>query len=909
MSGKMFSIAVGAAVMLALPSIYPASAQQADQPAVSSTSGLEEIVVTARRREEKLQSVPVSVTAFSGAQIEQNEVVDFNDLSHLVPSMTVYSGTSRYSENFLSIRGLGAGSTITYFAEAPNPTAGILGQTFDMEDVQVLVGPQGTLFGRSAIGGAFLFDPKRPTSNFEGYAQVTFGNYSDYEFEGAVNIPIVQDKVLLRIAGQRQQRDGFTIDAGPTNTGKDYDNRDYWSGRVGLTLRPTDDIENYLVFSYFYNHDNGTGSHLNTVDPNGVSTFGGYKLSQLLPNAWSVFDYEASLGPWRTALDDPYLLDKDLYYSVTDIAKFDINDDLTVKNVASNQIQESLTRYDFDGSLLTFSEQGLGAPYTKEPWDTANATWTEELQLLGKSLDEKLNWVVGGFLSFEHPIAHTQFGQAVLYGGPAGATTYEVQTTDTTSKEQAVYAQGTYDLGGLLPALEGLSLTGGYRYTWDYVSLWTQEFGTFGACPAGFSGPNCGSPASSNMTHRGTFNLSLDYQLTPDVLAYVRSGRGFLGGSTNLSNPVGYQVVLPESLTDVELGVKTDWELWGIKGRTNADIFQDWFTDIQESVGLNIPGRGVVGATINAAQANLKGFETQGTIIPVAGLEIGFNYAYEEGGYTQFYNPAAVPTDQSGLPFRFTPRHKGTLSLRYALPIDPMLGDLSVTVLGSAQTKVHIAPDIEPDGDIVGYGLLNFNVDWKNIVGYPVDASFFMTNATDTVYRIANASAYYQVGFVPVTYGEPRMFGVKLKYRFGPGGEAETETAAAYAPPPAQAPSPAPRVTHNYMVFFDFNRSDLTPQALAIVDQAANNATPAKATEITVTGHTDTVGSEAYNMRLSRRRAESVAAELEKEGITSSEIEIVAKGKHDLLVPTGDGVREPQNRRVTIVYSANQAGS
>ncbi len=123
--------------------------------------------------------------------------------------------------------------------------------------------------------------------------------------------------------------------------------------------------------------------------------------------------------------------------------------------------------------------------------------------------------------------------------------------------------------------------------------------------------------------------------------------------------------------------------------------------------------------------------------------------------------------------------------------------------------------------------------------------------------------------------------------------------ATAYVPPSAAAPAPAPR---SYLVFFDFNKSDLTPQATEIVDTAAKNAGPAKVTQLTVTGHTDTVGSDAYNMRLSRRRAESVAAQLEKDGIPSSEIEIVAKGKRDLLVPTGDGVREPQNRRVQIVY-------
>ncbi len=165
-----------------------------------------------------------------------------------------------------------------------------------------------------------------------------------------------------------------------------------------------------------------------------------------------------------------------------------------------------------------------------------------------------------------------------------------------------------------------------------------------------------------------------------------------------------------------------------------------------------------------------------------------------------------------------------------------------------------------------------------------------------------NAQAQSGTNTVPDVYdaiGRYVYFGVKFEMPFS----APSEEAAAYVPPPVVAPTPAPAVAHSYMVFFDFNKSDLTAQAVAIVDQAAKNATPAKATELTVTGHTDTVGSDAYNMRLSRRRAESVAAELEKMGIKSSEIEIVAKGKHDLLVPTKDGVREPQNRRVTIVYA------
>src|SRR6185437_741907 len=120
--------------------------------------------------------------------------------------------------------------------------------------------------------------------------------------------------------------------------------------------------------------------------------------------------------------------------------------------------------------------------------------------------------------------------------------------------------------------------------------------------------------------------------------------------------------------------------------------------------------------------------------------------------------------------------------------------------------------------------------------------------------------------------------------------------------PPVVAP--ASSVPKSYLVFFDFNRSDLSSQAVAIVDDAAKNAISNNVSRLEVTGHTDTVGSDAYNMRLSRRRGESVAARLERDGVPSSEIEIVAKGKRDLLVPTADGVREPQNRRVQIVYDS-----
>jgi iron complex outermembrane receptor protein len=280
-SGAITLLFAGVISLIAATPYRALLAQQADQATASAGSGLEEVTVTARRRDEKLQSVPIAVATVSPAEIEERTIVDYADLS-------VVSGNARYTENYTSLRGLGASSVVTYFAEVP--AAGIvnnggnslsLGQTFDLESLQVLAGPQGTLFGRSAVGGAILFEPKRPTNNFEGYVQIGLGDYNLKEAEVVANIPIVSDKLMVRFSGQRDGRDGFTKDVGPINGGKDYDNRDYWSGRVGITFRPTDNFENYTLLTYFYNDDHGTGYKLLIINPNGISTFGGLPLAAL----------------------------------------------------------------------------------------------------------------------------------------------------------------------------------------------------------------------------------------------------------------------------------------------------------------------------------------------------------------------------------------------------------------------------------------------------------------------------------------------------------------------------------------------------------------------------------------------------------------------------------------------------
>ena len=199
---------------------FDASAQT--QPTVSAPSApptLGEVVVTARRRAENLQRVPVAVTAFSSQAIEQKGINNQSTLADFTPSMmTITGGQPSEAANF-ALRGQGPAfgsvpGVVTYFSEVANPIGidGRVGTYFDLTSVQVLAGPQGTLFGKNATGGNILFEPVKPTDKLEGYVRGEYGNYNDRRLEGAINLPIAGDKLMLRVAGEMGRRDGYTVD-------------------------------------------------------------------------------------------------------------------------------------------------------------------------------------------------------------------------------------------------------------------------------------------------------------------------------------------------------------------------------------------------------------------------------------------------------------------------------------------------------------------------------------------------------------------------------------------------------------------------------------------------------------------------------------------------------------------------
>jgi iron complex outermembrane recepter protein len=756
--GPRLFAALAGGLILTCPPARPATAQETEVAAAKA--GIEEIVVTARRRNEDIQTVPIAITMLSANDLRDKQIETVADLQHFVPSLVALNATNRDSDQ-LSIRGLPG--VVAYFAEAPVISAlsaaasgtgsgSGTGLYYDLVGVQVLKGPQSTLFGGTTTGGAILFEPKKPTNDYEGYVQVTLGNYNDRELEGAVNIPIIDEKLLVRIAGQTQQRDGFTENVVDH---KDLDNRDYFAGRIGVTLQPWDDFDNYFVYSSYYTDTNGTGEKLTAVNPDSPAALAfGQAIFQALAE-------QTALGPRATALDTPEI-GKEYTFHFTDIAQWRANDDLTVRNIAAYTESKYLFRWDLDGSPLPL----IGST-NPNGWSNNIAAYTEELQLQGKSLNDSLIWTAGGFLQFVHPAGYS-YVQSIEFDTPINTFIHNPLTTTggTTTKEQAIYAQATYDLGSLTDDLTGLKATGGYRYSWDYSSNLQNNYNGLNQCQSNpaLSLPNCASAISGHF-NQGTWTMALDYQVTPNTLLYATGRRGYNPGGFNVYAPTpSTRKYQPEHLVDVEAGVKSNWTLWGMQGRTALDGFHDHYTNIQRNVA--IVGDGINTITENAALATLEGIEFEGRLSPIESVELTGIYAYANSRYDEYQSPTAG--NLSGLPFTGGPRNQYSATGRYKLPVKDRLGKVSIAATYSWQAHVQFS-DRELGGIIPPHGLLDVRMDWNDVAGRPIDASFFMTNATDQVYIAGGTVVYSALGVNPVIYGEPRMWGFQLRYRFGPG--------------------------------------------------------------------------------------------------------------------------------------------
>jgi iron complex outermembrane receptor protein len=736
----------------------------------ANDADLQQVIVTARRQDESLQRVPIAITAIDQSMLERQGINTLTDLQQLVPSAYVSGYSHGSSQQFFSLRGQsesglntgggtgGGPAVVGYLSEVPVPMSGP-GLYYDLQSVDVLKGPQGTLFGRNTTGGAVLFEPRRPDlQNVQGYGQLLAGDYNRAQGEAAINLPVIDGKLAIRVAGQMESREGYTTDA---DSGVKYDNRHFQSARIGILFQPNDAFENYFIGNYVDINEHGPGAELIAANP-AAAADGAAILNYLVA--------QQARGVRATALDTPEL-DQGIFFNLINKTSLNLGEDLKLRNILSYSGQRIRRDDDEDGTTLVLLDSLGPAPGT---WQVDTTTTTEELQLQGKSFAGTFTWQVGFYYEDDRTPdpAHQSFTQQVVLL-PFYFNTVDTDLGGTT---KGLYGQGTYKLDRML---NGLSFTAGYRYTWDTLhegysqSLGAARTPTTGdfclSVDGGLAFPNCFVYAAAKHGG-GSYTVGFDYQVDPATMLYLVSRQGYKSGGFNIvaatvgdiSSPAfSYK---PETVRDVEIGIKADWSIGTLRGRTNVALFNSWYLNAQVNTSELIDNEQEA-VTQNAARATIRGVEVENTLRPTSFTELRLNYSYLDAFYTRYVTP--LGQDLTDLPYAYAPRNKGGASARVRLPVPSSLGELWLDGNFSYQDRVFAGfSAVTPGSYMPSYGLLGLRADWARINGTGLSASLFATNVANKVYRVTNEDLYTTIGTSTTVYGEPRMYGASVRFDF-----------------------------------------------------------------------------------------------------------------------------------------------
>jgi iron complex outermembrane receptor protein len=572
----------------------------------ASTAGLGEVVVSAQKDETTLQQTPLAVSALGTRQLREYRVWDFKDLTALAPNLFVIEHANSTGGNFLNIRGVmgftNEQAVATYvdgvyqFDYYSAPT-----QLLNIERIEVLRGPQGTLYGRNALGGVVNIVTKQPTNTPSSYAEVSVGNYGQQRYSLAAQAPLVKDKLFLSLGGQHGHRQGVFKNL---VTNSDFDEQTSWLFTGTLRYLATDRLS--LALSAYNEHNNDRGAYP------WVPT-----RQQVAQQPWQIYSNYDNIERRRnfnTSLKATYRLPGVTLTSVTAFQKYTI---------------DFADRYDFDFTAL---DAISGTNFT------AQRNLTQELRVASApSSTRRLSWTVGTFAFRQNtPDTHSAFyigpdsPDLALYGGPVGLLT----TGRALNRGIAGFGQLTYQL------TSRLSVTGGLRYDYETRELING---------AGLE--IAGQPTSSTQADT-TFHANFrawspkgifSYQARENVLAYASYARGFRAGGLNTSAPTRAQIPYePEHSDNYELGLKTT--LPNQRARVNLAVFYLQQRNQQIATSTN----GLNSAILNIGRMNNFGLELEAAAVPVKGLELSWNAAYNHARYAALplYNYASNRTQE-----------------------------------------------------------------------------------------------------------------------------------------------------------------------------------------------------------------------------------------------------------------------
>jgi iron complex outermembrane receptor protein len=771
--GKM--ILLGSISLLAMIAT-PVSAQQASADGAEADE-FGTITVTARRRDETLDKVPASVAAFSTEQLAARSISTESDLQRAVPGLTIRESLSSNQLNY-SLRGQSVDAysssspgVLPYFNEFQVTTTSAT-SFIDLESVQVIKGPQGTLFGRNTTGGAVLYGTAKPTNDLSGFAKARIGNYDLREGELVLNLPLVTDRVLVRLAGSILRRDGFMYDdLNDVDLGRDSAQ----TGRISVLLRPSDRLENITMFQY--NSTNGTnaGSPIFNVYPASVTAIT-YSPPGLGPG-WPIYvagnpgvdpaglasfaAAQALRGPYRVSFNSDSE-HRGRSKILTNTTTFEASDDITLKNIVGYSYGRSADSTDVDGTPYAIYSNGLDELHDRQVFSAKQ--WSEEFQVQGKAFDSRLEYIVGGYLGYEKKyfyIPTSFFDLRPLVPTVPGADKENVQI----SKNQGLFVHGSYGIN------DQLKFTAGFRYTWEQVRanhLPRSLYGQLGFAPNGiretFSKPS--------------WNVGLEYQANSDLLLYVTHRGSWRSGGFNTNSQlapgsiaVGGALFLPETTKDIEAGLKYNGSLGNTPLRFNVAAYNQWVDNIQRAVYVNITTPiplGPTALTANVPQAKITGIELEAEIRPASWLTLGANFAYTDARFNKNIVTLFGVTTAFG-PFPDTPKTTGSIFAQISVPLAGDMGEMSFRGDFYSQSKFFYSSvnnTINPGSVLPGYSVANFRVNWNEISGSKVSAAFFVKNAFNKTYYTGGLALGSVLGLNTAIPGRPRMYGAEVSVNF-----------------------------------------------------------------------------------------------------------------------------------------------
>jgi iron complex outermembrane receptor protein len=808
---RLHEVSLCLAIALGLGLGVPSNAQVAGNAAAAGGEDeLSEIVVTARRVEERAQDVPISMSVFTQQQLTDRNIVSAGDLAAYTPSLSVDNMFGSDVTSF-SVRGFVQAlnttpSVAVYFADAVVPRGGAVGEPagsgvppgtfFDLQNVEVLKGPQGTLFGRNTDGGAVLLVPKKPTPQFEGYLEDSYGDYDLGSVQAVLNVP-VNENIRVRLGVNRETRNGYLQNItgiGPSN----FDDIDYTAARLSAVVDVTPDIENYLIGSYNLSVNNGTIPQPFACNPN-------QQVAEiiLLIGPTDCPSQVAKLqraGPYAVANDQPNAASYLRQQQIIDTTTWHASDYFTVKNIANyGQLLTSL-----DSSIFGINYTYKGLPFYATMSDpsalgglsTDQYTWSDELQLQGNALNNRLTWQGGGYLERSGPLGDVTGTRGANFLSCSNYQTFQcsgfgIVNNDIATihfSDTAVFAQATYAI------FDKLKITAGGRYTSDTTTskFGQTNYGAPGEWPATFGSPT-GVACASNLqnesvatgclqnyrqnSHAPTYMADLDYTPIEDLMIYGKYSRGYRQGGVATFVADGFHLYAPEYVNAFEIGEKTTFS-GAVPGIFNVAAFYNDFSDQQLLAAFTggvkaVPSSGIV----NAGKSHIYGAEMESAITPWKPLSVGVSYTYlvtklvstspialsPTSNYTTVEFPSVV-----GGSLPFSPKNKLSANASYKLPVPADLGNVSLGAIFTYTSGVLVSA-ATPVGYLPPYGLLNTNLTWNSIGSSTVDAELFASNITDRLYYTNVTPGLYNspFGLESRFVGAPRMYGVRLRVRFG----------------------------------------------------------------------------------------------------------------------------------------------